>query len=154
MVKGSSYLRPAHEVHMKIGQLARQAQVGIDTVRYYERHGLLPEPQRQASGYRIYDAHDLERLRFIRGAKALGFSLEEIRELHRLSSAEGQRADVRALAAHRLQDVETRLRELQAIRDVLAELVTQCSGQGPIAGCPIMETVIGSNKRTVENANE
>ena len=128
---------------MKIGQLARQGQVAVDTVRYYERHGLLPEPQRQASGYRVYDERDLERLRFIRGAKALGFSLQEIRELHRLSSAdEGQRADVRALAASRLQDVEARLRELQSIRDVLAELVKQCSGQGPIAGCPIMETVI------------
>ena len=128
---------------MKIGQLARQAQVGVDTVRYYERHGLLPEPPRQASGYRVYDERDLERLRFIRGAKALGFTLQEIRELHRLSVAdEGQRADVRALAASRLQDVEARLRELQSIRDVLAELVKQCSGQGPIAGCPIMETVI------------
>ena len=128
---------------MKIGQLARQGQVGIDTVRYYERHGLLPEPPRQASGYRVYDERDVERLRFIRGAKALGFSLQEIRELHRLSIAEeGQRADVRALAKHRLQDVETKLRELQSVRDVLAELVNQCSGQGPIAGCPIIETVI------------
>ncbi len=135
---------------MKIGQLARQAQVGVDTVRYYERHGLLPEPPRQASGYRVYDERDLERLRFIRGAKALGFTLQEIRELHRLSSAEeGQRADVRALAASRLQDVEARLRELQSIRDVLAELVKQCSGQGPIAGCPIMETVIA---RTTQGA--
>ena len=141
---------------MKIGQLAKQAQVGIDTVRYYERHGLLPEPQRQASGYRVYDAHDLERLRFIRAAKALGFRLEEIRELHRLGSAnEGQRSDVRALAASRLQDVEAKLRELQSIRDVLAELVRQCSGQGPIAGCPIMETVIASNTiTTVGNAND
>ena len=128
---------------MKIGQLAKQVQVGIDTVRYYERHGLLPEPPRQASGYRVYDERDVERLRFIRGAKALGFSLQEIRELHRLSIAEeGQRADVRALAKHRLQDVETKLRELQSVRDVLAELVNQCSGQGPIAGCPIIETVI------------
>lgn len=128
---------------MKIGQLAKQARVGVDTVRYYERHGLLPEPQRQASGYRVYDERDLERLRFIRGAKAMGFSLQEIRELHRLSSAdEGQRADVRALAASRLQDVEAKLRELQSVRDVLAELVQQCSGQGPVAGCPIMETVI------------
>lgn len=128
---------------MKIGQLAKQGQVGIDTVRYYERHGLLPEPPRQASGYRVYDERDLERLRFIRGAKALGFSLQEIRELHRLSIADdGQRADVRALATQRLQDVEARLRELQSVRDVLTELVKQCSGQGSIAGCPIMETVI------------
>ena len=128
---------------MKIGQLATQAGVAVDTVRYYERRGLLPAPIRLESGYRTYDGDDVRQLRFIRRAKALGFTLEEIRELQRLGSAgDGDRAEVRNLARRRLDDVEARLRELQAVREVLAGLVRQCSGHGPVAGCPIIESVL------------
>src|SRR5690606_6813754 len=116
---------------MQIGQLARQAGVPIDTVRYYERRGLLAPPARQPSGYRRYQADDLRRLRFIRRSKALGFTLEEIRELLRLSETrDADRSKVRALAEGRLADVEQRLRELAAVRDVLADLVSACSGHG------------------------
>ena len=128
---------------MKIGQLANQAGVAVDTVRYYERRGLLPAPTRLESGYRTYGHDDIRQLRFIRRAKALGFSLEEIRELQRLGSAgDGDRAEVRSLAKRRLDDVDARLRELQAVREVLAGLVRQCSGHGPVAGCPIIESVL------------
>ena len=72
--------------HITIGAVARRAGVGIDTIRYYEREGLLPEPQRRASGYRDYGPDVVERLRFIRRAKDLGFTLEEIRELLALST--------------------------------------------------------------------
>lgn len=131
---------------MQIGELARRAEVPIETVRYYERRGLMAAPHRRPSGYRSYEVQDLERLRFIRRGKALGFTLDEIRELLRLSrSDEADRGEVRTLAQRRLADVEQKLRELQSVRDVLADLVQDCSGHGPVAGCPIIERVLGSS---------
>lgn len=128
---------------MQIGQLARQAGVPVDTVRYYERRGLLSEPMRRPSGYRQYEAQDVATLRFIRRSKALGFTLEETRELLRLSTAaDGDRGEIRALAAQRLADVEAKLHELQSVRDTLTGLVNACSGRGPVAGCPIVERVL------------
>ena len=131
---------------MRIGQFARQAGVGIDTVRYYEREGLLPPPERQASGYRRYSAADVGRLQFIRRAKALGFTLDEIRDLLTLNHAAGaDRGAVRELAQRRLEDVQQRIGELTGIRDALAQLVSRCSGKGPLAGCPIIENVVGTS---------
>lgn len=128
---------------MQIGQLATQAGVAIDTVRYYERQGLLPPPQRRASGYRQYARQDISRLRFIRRAKDLGFSLLEIQDLLRLSGRQdADRAEVRALAQHRLADIERRLRDLEAMRATLAMLVGQCSGHGSLEGCPILDTLL------------
>jgi Hg(II)-responsive transcriptional regulator len=128
---------------MQIGQLAQKAGVPIDTVRYYERQGLLPPPQRRASGYREYTARDVSRLRFIRRAKDLGFTLQEIQDLLVLSAARhADRAEVRALAARRLADIEHRIRELEAMRSVLANLVRHCSGHGPVDDCPIIENLL------------
>ena len=128
---------------MQIGQLACQAVVAIDTVRYYERQGLLPPPERRASGYRQYGQPDIARLRFIRRAKELGFSLQDIHDLLRLSSqADADRSEVRALAQQRLTDIERELRELEAMRATLAHLVGQCSGQGSLEGCPIIDTLV------------
>ena len=129
---------------MQIGQLAQQAGVAIDTVRYYERQGLLPPPQRRASGYRQYDNQDISRLRFIRRAKDLGFTLQEIQELQQLSgSRNADRAEVRALAQRRLADIEHKLRELEAMRVALGKLVGHCSGHGSLDDCPIIETLLG-----------
>jgi Hg(II)-responsive transcriptional regulator len=128
---------------MQIGQLAQEAGIGIDTVRYYERQGLLPPPQRRASGYRQYGAQDVSRLRFIRRAKDLGFTLQEIQDLLALSAAgHSDRAEVRALAQHRLTDIERRLRELEAMRSALANLVSHCTGHGPVDDCPIIENLL------------
>jgi len=127
---------------MQIGQLAQRAGVAIDTVRYYERQGLLPRPQRRASGYRQYGDQDVARLTFIRRAKDLGFSLQEIHGLLELSDARNaDRAEVRDLAQRRLQDIERKLLELAAMRDALARLVDHCKGHGPLQGCPIIETL-------------
>ena len=124
---------------MQIGQLAKRADVPIDTVRYYERHGILPQAERQASGYRRYGEDDVARLRFVRRAKALGFTLVEIRDLLALS---GRRADdmagLKAAAIEKLADVEHKLEELTRIRDGLQALVASCPGHGPLDHCPIL----------------
>lgn len=130
---------------LTIGSIAKQAGVGIDTVRFYEREGLLREARRTPGGYRVYAPEDVNRLRFIRRAKSLGFSLEEIAELLQLNEGQGSRADVRHLAAQRLADLDHKLRELTAIRDALAVLVQRCSGQGPLKGCPIIEGVLAQS---------
>ncbi|MCB1690147.1 MAG: MerR family DNA-binding protein [Halioglobus sp.] len=127
---------------MTIGKLARLAEVGVDTVRYYERLGLLPQAKRAESGYRLYSQVDVDRLSFIRRAKTLGFSLEDIAELLTLNAAAGDRAEVKRLSEQRLDSIELKIRELMAIRDALASLVTRCSGRGPIKSCPIIEGVL------------
>ena len=127
---------------MKIGALAKQANVNIDTVRYYERQGLLPAPQRLMSGYRQYEAGDVARLRFVRRAKALGFTLIEIRELLTLSShREDDMAGMKAAAIEKLADVEDKLTELTRIRDGLKALVASCPGHGTLEQCPILNAL-------------
>jgi Hg(II)-responsive transcriptional regulator len=127
---------------LTIGKLASAAEVGIDTVRFYERAGLLKRPQRTPAGYRLYTESDTARLRFIRRGKALGFSLEEIAELLRLSDGGGRRSAVRALAEQRLREIEQKLAELACMRDTLRRLVNECHGEGSMAGCPIIEAVL------------
>ena len=130
---------------MRIGHLADKAGVAVDTVRYYEREGLLPEPARRPSGYRDYGDEELQQLRFVRRCKALGFTLEETRQLLRLNvDPEADRAEVRALTERRLADVDAKLRELQLLRDSLAELATSCSGHGTLDACPIIHRVLGN----------
>jgi len=129
---------------LSIGQLANAAGVGVDTVRFYERAGLLRTPARSASGYRRYAEADVARLRFIRRGKALGFSLDEIAELLRLNDGHGRRGAVRELAARRLAETEQKLRELSAIKSALTALVQRCHGEGDLAGCPIIDAVLGS----------
>lgn len=124
---------------MNIGQLARQAGVPIDTVRYYERQHLLPAAQRSAGGYRVFRDSDLTRLQFIRRAKALGFTLEEIGELLALSD-QGQQdmAPIRDAAQRRLDDIAQRIAELQRMQAALAQLVDACPGHGERGDCPIL----------------
>lgn len=123
---------------MKIGEVARRVGIPIDTVRYYERNGLLPPPARRASGYRDYHDSDIARLNFVLRAKALGFTLIEIRELLELSdAAEGDMANIRGLAASKLRDIEQRIAQLARMRDALKGLVDACPGRGHVSGCPI-----------------
>lgn len=127
---------------MKIGELAKLAQTGIDTVRFYERQGLLPAPQRQPSGYRRYDPTDVARLRFIRRAKALGFTLVEIRDLLALSGRrDDDMAGLKEAATEKLADVEAKLAELTRIRDGLQILVASCPGHGALDRCPILNAL-------------
>lgn len=126
-----------------IGKAARAANLSIDTVRFYERSGLLKPPPRTASGYRLYRQEDIDRLRFIHRAKALGFTLEEIAQLLRLNDGTGRRRDVKAVAAQRLTELDRKLAELTRIRHALAHLVQACNAEGPLAGCPIIAALIG-----------
>ena len=129
---------------LTISRLAKSSGVGIDTVRYYERNGLLPEPPRRASGYRASREEDVQRLRFIRRAKLLGFSLDEIRGLLDLSAQNEQGVPgVHATAAARLTELDTRIAELQRVRDGLRQLVDACPGHGKPHECPILKALIG-----------
>jgi Cu(I)-responsive transcriptional regulator len=123
-----------------IGTLAKRAGVGIDTVRYYERAGLLTPKSRLSSGYRRYSELELTRLRFIRRAQALGFSLKEVSELLTLS-ARRDVARVKHSAQAKLADVERRIAELEKIRDGLAILISACPGHGRAADCPILRAL-------------
>ncbi len=122
---------------LSIGQLAKRAGVGVDTIRYYERDGLLAPAGRRASGYRRYGELELRRLRFIRRAKTLGFSLDEIRALLALSG-ERNVTKIKRAAQQRLHDVEQRIAELERVRDGLATLIDACPGHGRAEDCPIL----------------
>ncbi len=131
---------------MKIGELAKRCDVNIDTIRYYERQGLLPEPDRQASGYRRYQLEDVERLRFVLRAKALGFTLDEIKDLLEISDhRDTDMAGLKAAAAAKLVDVETRLADLTRIRNGLRTLINACPGEGDLAQCPILNALASDN---------
>jgi MerR family transcriptional regulator, copper efflux regulator len=127
-----------------IGALAKRAGVGIDTVRYYERAGLLAPRTRLSSGYRRYGELEVARLRFIRRAQALGFTLKEVSELLALS-AKRDVARVKRSAQAKLADVERRIAELEKVRHGLATLIAACPGHGRAADCPILRALGGED---------
>lgn len=124
---------------LSVGQLAKSAQVGISTIHFYEKHGLMPKAPRRASGYRQYQLGDVRRLHFIRRAKELGFSLQEIGELLTLKANPTRGvAKVKSVAQKKLQDVDNKIAELQRLRIVLAGLIEACPGHGEMDHCPIL----------------
>src|SRR5262245_6287713 len=127
---------------LTIGQLAKQAQVNIDTVRYYERRGLIPEPPRRWSGYRQYSQADLARLQFIKRAQKLGFSLQEIAELLSLRvDPETSCPDGKTRAEGKMAEIEAKIQELESMKRALEKLVAACRGRGPTSACPILEAL-------------
>ncbi len=120
-------------------EVAKQGGVNLETVRYYERRGLLPKPPRNATGYRAFEPDAVRRLRFIRHAQALGFSLHEIKDLLALRVKAGvSSADVRRRAEAKLVDIDEKLKTLGAMKKVLTSFTESCSGAGPISRCPIL----------------
>jgi len=118
--------------------------VNLETVRYYERRGLLQRPPRSASGYRLFPLKTARRLRFIRRAQELGFSLTEIRELLSLRvSANAKSADVRKRAETKIADIDAKIKSLDSMKTTLRRLTKVCAGCGPIAECPILECLDG-----------
>lgn len=127
---------------LTIGDVAARAGVNTETLRYYERRGVVGAPPRTQANYRLYPANTVQLVRFVKRAQALGFALEEIKELllFRAGGA-GTCADVRGQAVAKIADIDGKIRSLSAMRDALSELVAQCSRNGPLRGCPILESL-------------
>ncbi len=132
---------------LTIGRVAGQAGVGVETVRFYERQGLLEEPPRRQSGYREYGEDTVARLRFIRGAKQLGFTLKEIKELLALRhDPSAPCSDLKQRAEAKITDIEIKIRSLQKMKKALVKLAAACSGQGTSAECPLLESLGQANE--------
>ena len=137
---------------MTIGTLARRANVGVETVRFYERRGLIARPPRPAAGgFRHYPEETVGRIRFVRQAQELGFTLSEIGELLALrADPEGDCADVRESAIAKLQDVESKIARLQRIGAALTAVIAACPGRGALTSCSILEALKAEEKAAAE----
>ena len=125
---------------LRIGELAQRAGVNLDTVRFYEREGLLPKPPRAASGYRAYPSDAVERVQWIKRTKALGFSLNEIKELLAIrADADMTCADVKGRAEQKLQQIDQKIRDLRQMRRTLADWASLCPGEGSTDDCPLLQ---------------
>lgn len=127
---------------LSIGEVAKRAAVHVETLRYYERRGLVGKPPRSGANYRRYPQETVRRVRFVKRAQELGFSLKEIKELLSLRAIPRARcADVRDRAEAKISDVEAKIRSLRKMKRALAGLLAQCEGQRPISECPILESL-------------
>ncbi len=136
--------------NLTIGHLAKKASVGVETIRFYERKGLIQQPPKPSSGgYRSYSSAEVERVRFIRSAQQLGFSLREIDELLSLEAdPDADCQDVHAKAKHKLEEVEQKLKRLRAVRSALKSIITTCPKKGRAAGrCTILQALNTKNNR-------
>lgn len=127
---------------LTIGKVAKRADVGIETVRFYEREGLLESPRRLPSGYRQYSEDTVAVLCFIKRAKELGFTLKEIKALLALRlDQSGKRADIKKQALLKMADISARIQDLQRIHQSLSKLTASCDGRGSLKGCPILQAL-------------
>jgi MerR family mercuric resistance operon transcriptional regulator len=131
-------------MNFTIGKLATSAGVNVETVRYYERTGLIEQPVKPANGFRYYDKAILDRILFIKKAQTLGFKLDEIKNLLVLSV--GNCAEIQSLAETKLEDVQLKISDLQQLESVLADLVKQCRARVDKADCPIVEALLPVHK--------
>ena len=128
--------------YITTSELAKRGGVNLETIRYYERVGLLPKPPRSGAGYRQFSPESVRRVRFIKRAQELGFSLKEIKELLALRIAAGStRAEVRKRAEAKIADIEGKVQHLRAMKKTLVRLVETCCGSGPASECPILESL-------------
>jgi Hg(II)-responsive transcriptional regulator len=131
---------------MQTGELARRASVNVETLRYYERRGLIDQPARQANGYRSYSADVVKRVLFIKRAQRLGFSLDEVNVLlHCNDDPYENRLNVRAVASDKIVEIDTKIDELHRMRDALAQLVEECHRGCSPPSCPILEAIAESS---------
>jgi len=126
---------------MKIGELSKMTDVSIDTVRYYEKRGLIPKSVRSASGYRQYNKHDATRLKFIVQAKELGFTLDEIGQLLALRRDGRACIEVRSVAESKAQEIDIKIQKLSRMRQTLLELAEQCEKSSDNDPCPILNSL-------------
>ncbi len=136
---------------MTIGHAARQAGVGVETIRFYERRGLIKQPPKPVgSGFRVYPEETVQRIRFIREAQEIGFSLREIDELLSLrADPAADSSDVRERAIDKRNEVEQKIAHLERIHAALEELISACPGKGALRQCSIMESLISASTREV-----
>jgi len=125
---------------LSIGRLADKAKVNVETIRYYQRRGLLAEPEKPMNGHRRYPAAMAKRVRFIKRAQVLGFTLEEITGLLELDEVHAC-AETRELAAHKLALIESKLADLVSMRKVLSKLMRECDTKGATGSCPIIHAL-------------
>lgn len=129
---------------LTIGQVAKQCGIGVETIRFYEREGLIAQPSRPESGFRGYSSDVVRRVRFIQQSKALGFSLREIRELLFLRvDSSTSCAEVKRRAQEKLAEIESKISSLSHMKQALARMTKACSGKGPVGECPILEALGG-----------
>ncbi|MCA9215934.1 MAG: heavy metal-responsive transcriptional regulator [Planctomycetales bacterium] len=137
---------------MRIGEVAKQTNVGIETIRYYEREGLLAEPQRKPSGYRQYDVSVVARLQFIRRSKELGFTLAEIKELLGLWFDANTRCEhVRQRAEQKIADIEGKVKSLHKMKRSLKKIIKQCESKESKDDCPLWIGLDDSREDRSEN---
>lgn len=125
---------------LTVGQLAKACEVRVDTVRYYERIGMIGEADRTDAGYRKFNEEAAERIHFIKSAQGMGFTLDEIKELLNLAEDDGANcSDICKFAREKIGDLEKQIRQMRAFKRELEDLVTACSGDGrPIKSCKIL----------------
>ena len=134
-------------MEMTISRASRAAGVGVETIRFYERKGLIRQPPKPtASGFRQYPDATIKRIQFIRQARAIGFSLREIAELLELrANPSADAGDIRSRATTKLRNVEEKIKELKRIRDALESLIAACPGRGALETCSIIEILDGND---------
>ena len=127
---------------MRIGEVAKNSHVGVETVRFYEREGLISLPKRSVSGYRQYSESVIKQIQFIQHAKTLGFSLKEIRELIKLKNTRDARCkSIKATAKAKIADIQEKIDALERMKIALQPLVAQCKSSDPISDCPILNAL-------------
>jgi MerR family mercuric resistance operon transcriptional regulator len=134
------------KAEIAIGELSQRTGCNIETIRYYERIGLLPKARRESSGrFRRYDADDIAQLRFIRRARQLGFTLDDVRGLLSLAASDGQdaRVEARSLAVAHVADIRAKISDLRAMERVLADAICECEA-GRQTRCPLIEVISGN----------
>jgi Hg(II)-responsive transcriptional regulator len=134
---------------LKTGELAKRAGVNVETLRYYEREGFLPEPDRTESGYRLYPESEVQRVQFIKKAQELGFMLKEIKELLLIQQNPKQLAgDIKKLAKEKIELIEEKIQILHAMRQTLIELTDVCPGdETTVDSCPIIQCLNSNPKK-------
>ena len=125
-----------------IGELSQRTGCNIETIRFYEKQGLVPAPPRTEGGHRVYDGTHLRRLGFIRRSRDLGFTLDEIRALLRLADGHHTCAEVRSVAVEHLAGVRRKIADLQRLERTLSEVAGRCAG-GDVQDCPVIEALFG-----------
>jgi Hg(II)-responsive transcriptional regulator len=140
-----------NESGLTIGRLARAANVGIETIRYYQRRELLPTPDTDDSSFRIYPVETVNRIHFIKRAQELGFSLEEIATFLRLEDGVNRKA-IRKVAADRLSEIRSKIADLQRMEGVLSRLISECEATGRAKPCPVIAALSGERPESADHS--